>query len=108
MLLRSIVVMLLCASVSLGAQAAPSILIMGDSLSAGYGIASQDAWPQRLAKKLAAEGFDYRIDNVSISGDTTAGARARFAPALARSKPAIVIIALGGNDGLRGLPLKAY
>lgn len=88
------------------AFAAKTILVMGDSLSAGYGIRLQQAWPSLLAERLADERPDYNVANLSISGETTAGGRARFAAALAEHQPAVVILALGANDGLRGLPLK--
>lgn len=85
----------------------PAILIWGDSLSAGYGMAQSQAWPSLLGQKLAREGYRYEVINASISGETTAGGRSRIADALRQYKPAIAIIALGANDGLRGLSLKA-
>lgn len=78
---------------------------MGDSLSAGYGIRPEHAWPSLLAKRLAEKRLDYSVANLSISGETTAGGRSRLDPALVEHKPAVVIIALGANDGLRGLAL---
>lgn len=87
------------------AWAAKTILVMGDSLSAGYGIRLEQAWPSLLGKRLAEKRLDYSVANLSISGETTAGGRARFAQAIKQQKPAVVIIALGANDGLRGLPL---
>ena len=87
------------------ALAARTILVMGDSLSAGYGIRPEQAWPSLLAKQLAEKRLDYSVANLSISGETTAGGRARLPDALRQHKPAIVVIALGANDGLRGLPL---
>ena len=87
------------------AFAARTILVMGDSLSAGYGIRPEQSWPSLLARRLQEKGFDYSVANLSISGETTAGGRSRLAPALQQHKPAIVVIALGANDGLRGLPL---
>lgn len=91
------------------AFSAPSnnILIFGDSLSSGYGISSEQSWPSLLAKKLVADKSSYAVVNASISGETTAGGASRIADALGRFKPAIVIIELGGNDGLRGLSLAA-
>ncbi|MFT3736530.1 MAG: arylesterase [Rhodocyclaceae bacterium] len=80
---------------------------MGDSLSAGYGIDQQKAWPKLLGDKLQREGYRHTVHNASISGETTAGGRARFAAELARTKPDVVILELGANDGLRGLSLKA-
>jgi acyl-CoA thioesterase-1 len=87
------------------AAAAPSILVFGDSLSAGYGIALDQAWPFLLARRLQAERRPHAVTNASISGETTAGGRARFAEAMQRTRPAVVILALGANDGLRGLPV---
>lgn len=82
------------------------ILVVGDSLSAGYGVAVDATWVALLHQRLAAQGYGYRVVNASISGDTTGGARARLPRALELHKPAIVILELGGNDGLRGLPLR--
>jgi len=86
-------------------QAAKTILVFGDSLSAGYGIRQDDAWPTLLAKRLEHKRLDYNVVNASISGETTSGGRARLPAALDKYAPAIVIIALGANDGLRGLPV---
>ncbi len=83
------------------------ILIVGDSLSAAYGIPVEKGWVSLLQDRLDAEGYPYRIVNDSISGDTTANARARLTRALARHAPAVVLLELGGNDGLRGLSLTA-
>lgn len=87
------------------AFAARPVLILGDSLSAGYGIRPDQAWPALLAGRLAEKRLDYSVANLSISGETTAGGRSRLGPALAERRPAVVVIALGANDGLRGLPL---
>jgi acyl-CoA thioesterase-1 len=84
---------------------AATVLVFGDSLSAGYGIGLEQSWPALLAKRLEAEKLPYAVANASISGETTAGGRSRFAAALDRFKPAIVVIELGANDGLRGLPV---
>lgn len=86
-------------------MATKTILVMGDSLSAGYGIRTDQAWPSLLDKQLSQKLPDYSVANLSISGETTAGGRSRLAPALKQYQPAVVIIALGANDGLRGLPL---
>ena len=85
----------------------PVLLVVGDSVSAGYGLTGGQGWVESLSKKLAAEGYRYRVVNASISGDTTAGGRARLPALLAQHKPAVVVIELGGNDALRGLPLEA-
>lgn len=86
---------------------AASLLIWGDSLSAAYGIEQETAWPRLLDQKLQSEGYRYQIINASISGETTAGGLVRLPAALAAHKPAVVIIELGANDGLRGLPIPA-
>ena len=101
--------MLVLASLAAAASttwAARNILVFGDSLSAGYGIPQDAAWPSLLAKRLKQERLDYSVANASISGETTSGGRTRLAAALEKSEPAVVVIALGANDGLRGLPIK--
>jgi acyl-CoA thioesterase-1 len=85
----------------------PVLLVVGDSVSAGYGLPGGKVWVDLLAAKAKAGGYRYRVVNASITGDTTAGGRARLAPLLAQHKPAIVIIELGGNDALRGGKLAA-
>jgi acyl-CoA thioesterase-1 len=93
---------------SVAASAAQQrILVFGDSLSAGFGIAVSQSWPALLGQRLQANGSRLTVTNASISGETTAGGRARFAAAMTQFKPAIVILALGANDGLRGLPVAA-
>ncbi|MDI6749474.1 MAG: arylesterase [Rhodocyclaceae bacterium] len=87
------------------AHAAEKILVFGDSLSAGYGMAREQSWPALLQARLASEGQPWEVVNVSISGETTAGGRSRLPAVLKQQKPRIVILALGANDGLRGLPL---
>lgn len=87
------------------ALAAKTVLIFGDSLSAGYGIRHQEAWPALLEKRLSERRLNYNVANLSISGETTAGGRSRLAAALREHRPSVVVIALGANDGLRGLPL---
>ncbi|GAB3628719.1 arylesterase [Pandoraea terrae] len=84
---------------------APTILVVGDSLSAEYGIARGAGWVNLLQQTVSQNGFDYSVVNASISGDTTSGGRARLAPLLTRYRPAITILELGGNDALRGIPL---
>ena len=80
-------------------------MVLGDSLSAAYGIAQARGWVALLAERLKREQPDYNVVNASISGDTTSGGLARLDPLLEKHKPAVVIAALGGNDGLRGLPV---
>ncbi|MFG6487077.1 arylesterase [Roseateles sp. BYS78W] len=83
----------------------PVVLVVGDSLSAEYGLKAGDGWVALLQKRLAEQKKPYRVVNASISGDTTAGGRSRLPTALRTHKPAVVVIELGGNDALRGLPL---
>jgi acyl-CoA thioesterase-1 len=97
---------ILLASSGAGFCAEKSILVFGDSLSAAYGIAQARGWVALLAERLKRERPDYSVVNASISGETTAGGAARISKALAQHKPAIVILELGANDGLRGLPLE--
>ncbi len=87
------------------ALAAKTVLVFGDSLSAGYGIRPQEAWPALLEKRLSERRLNYNVANLSISGETTAGGRSRLSAALREHRPSVVVIALGANDGLRGLPL---
>lgn len=89
------------------ASPAPVILVVGDSLSAEYGLKPGDGWVAPLQKRVAEQKRPYRVVNASISGDTTAGGRSRLPAALRAHRPAIVILELGGNDALRGLPLSS-
>ena len=101
---------MISALASVAVAAAPAqrtIVVLGDSLSAGYGIKIQQGWVNLLAQRLASEGYGYRVVNASVSGETTQGGLARLPRALETHKPAVVIVELGGNDGLRGLPLAA-
>jgi acyl-CoA thioesterase I len=88
------------------AAATPLILVVGDSLSAEYGLARGTGWVALLTQRLAREKVAARVVNASISGDTTSGGRSRLPALLALHKPSHVVIELGGNDALRGLPLK--
>lgn len=87
------------------AHASPAILVLGDSLSAGYGIDPRRGWVQLLRERLEQDGHDYRVLNASISGDTTRGGWERLPKALEQHQPAILILELGANDGLRGFPI---
>lgn len=91
-----------------GVLAAPArtILVVGDSLSAEYGLARGAGWVALLEKRLAQQKSPARVVNASISGDTTSGGRSRLPALLAQHKPDVVVIELGGNDALRGLPLQ--
>lgn len=86
-------------------HAAPTVLVLGDSLSAGYGIRPEAAWPSLLQSRLVTLGKDYSVANASISGETTAGGLSRLPQLLKSRKPAVIVIELGANDGLRGLPI---
>ena len=87
------------------AAAPDKILIVGDSISAEYGLRRGTGWVPLLEKQLTAERKTAKVVNASISGDTTSGGRSRIGALLATHKPSIVVIELGGNDALRGLPL---
>ena len=103
-LLRYALAGLLLASAS---AFAGTVLVWGDSLSAGYGLRPQQAWPSLLEKKIADARLPHTVINASISGETTAGGRSRLPVALQTHRPSLVVIELGANDGLRGLPIAA-
>jgi len=105
-LAAGLIALLSCAAVSRGAGPAV-LLVVGDSISAAYGLPKGTGWVDLLAARIDVEHFPHRVVNASISGDTTAGGRARLPALLSQHKPAIVIIELGGNDGLRGGSVKA-
>jgi acyl-CoA thioesterase I len=105
-LLASIV--LIVASASAYAEA-PVILVFGDSISAGYGLQHVElGWVELLKTRLKAQGYGYQVVNASVSGETTAGGLARLPRALELHHPSIVIVELGGNDGLRALPIPQF
>ncbi|WP_145127412.1 arylesterase [Pseudomonas sp. URMO17WK12:I11] len=83
---------------------AGTVLIVGDSISAGFGLDTRYGWASLLQTRLRQEGFDDEVVNASISGDTSAGGQARLPALLAAHKPQVVVLELGGNDGLRGQP----
>jgi acyl-CoA thioesterase I len=87
------------------ATAKPTIAVLGDSLSAEYGLPRDTGWVALLRQRLASERIDYSVANASISGDTTSGGLARLPLVMQRIKPSIVIVELGANDALRGVPL---
>lgn len=101
----SVLLWTLASVASAATPAQRTIVVLGDSLSAGYGIKIQQSWVNLLAQRLASEGYGYRVVNASVSGETTQGGLARLPHTLDTHEPAIVIVELGGNDGLRGLPL---
>ncbi len=82
-----------------------TILIYGDSLSAAYGISQKDGWGSLLRERLRKDGIDYNVANASISGETSSGGASRIKSTLQQYKPGITVLALGANDGLRGLPV---
>lgn len=84
----------------------PTVLVMGDSLSAGYGLSAEQGWVALLARRIESDKTGWRVVNASISGETTAGGSARIVREVLRVRPAVVVIELGANDGLRGLPLR--
>lgn len=84
--------------------AAGTLLVLGDSISAAFGLDTRQGWVSLLEQRLAAEGFDYQVVNASVSGDTSAGGLARLPTLLAEHRPDLLIVELGGNDGLRGQP----
>ncbi len=94
--------LLLIADVQAGEP--PTVLIFGDSLSAGFGIDVDQSWATLLQERLAEQGYEHRVVNASISGETTEGGAARINNALGTFKPELIILELGGNDGLRGFP----
>lgn len=98
----TLVVLLLAAN----AQSAesPTVLIFGDSLSAGFGIDVDQSWAALLQKRLESQGYEHRVVNASISGETTEGGAARIDSAIGTFSPDLIILELGGNDGLRGFP----
>jgi acyl-CoA thioesterase-1 len=112
MVRRILLVLFLClapwisAAGAKGSASPQVILVMGDSLSAAYGLDSPDqGWVALLQARLKARGYDYTVVNASVSGETSDGGLTRFPQALTNAKPAIVILELGANDGLRGLPV---
>lgn len=106
-LLKRLSIILLCWVAPCAHATPPALLVFGDSLSAGYGIIREQSWPALLERRLNAEGKDFTVINASLSGETTAGGLARLPRVLEQTRPALVILALGANDGLRGLSLAA-
>jgi acyl-CoA thioesterase-1 len=107
--LRSIRILLFALLVTCNAVAATgerTLLVFGDSLSAAYGLRADQGWVAQLQQRLAAQGYGYRVVNASITGETTSGGRGRIERALAQHRPAVVLLELGGNDALRGLPVR--
>ena len=88
-------------------SASKTILVLGDSLSAEYGLTRGTGWVSLLEKRLQAENIDAVVINASISGETTSGGKSRLGALLEKHRPAVLVIELGGNDGLRGLSIRA-
>lgn len=104
-LIKKLLLILLLSAVTLPAIAENTILVVGDSLSAAYGIQSGQGWVALLTRRLQDNHYGYQVINDSISGDTTSNGLSRLPAALGKYHPVITIIALGGNDGLRGIAL---
>lgn len=102
---RLILLCTCCLHPAISAAQQQTILVFGDSLSAAYGIPREAGWVSLLQQELQGSHPQYRVVNASISGETTAGGRQRIAQALRQHQPAIVILELGANDGLRGTPI---
>ena len=105
--MKRLLVLLILGWAALPANAgSPVILVFGDSISAGYGLSRvEEGWVALLQAKLNAQGYGYQVVNASVSGETTAGGLARLPRALNLHHPQIVVLELGGNDGLRALPV---
>jgi acyl-CoA thioesterase-1 len=103
---RKIILLLAALALSNSALATKNILVFGDSLSAGYGIARDDSWVNLLQQTLNKSHPQFQVVNASISGETTSGGLRRIGKAIEQHAPAVVIIELGANDGLRGTPIK--
>jgi acyl-CoA thioesterase-1 len=101
---RLLTLLLILHAVAADGADKPTVLVLGDSLSAGYGIDVDQSWTALLQSRLKAQGYEHRVVNASISGETTEGGASRIASALAEFAPEVVVLALGGNDGLRGFP----
>ncbi len=96
--------MLFLTALTVRASDEPVILVFGDSLSAGYGIDVDQSWTTLLQERLQGLGYEHRVVNASITGETTEGGKTRIASAIERFSPELVVLELGGNDGLRGFP----
>ncbi|MFQ5982259.1 MAG: arylesterase [Woeseiaceae bacterium] len=101
---RLVVLFLLLIVIPVRGTDGPTVLVFGDSLSAGFGIDVDQSWTALLQSRLQSQGYEHRVVNASISGDTTESGAARIRGALEHFSPSLVILELGGNDGLRGIP----
>ncbi len=100
------IVFVLVATVAAGQR--PTLLVFGDSLSAGYGLPQDTGWVSLLQQRLQTTKSSYRVVNASVSGETSAGGHVRLAATLKQYQPRVLILQLGGNDGLRGLPVNVF
>jgi acyl-CoA thioesterase I len=105
--LRTFAVLAFALTTTYAYSASKTVLVLGDSLSAEYGLVRGTGWVSLLEKRIKAEKIDASVVNASISGETTSGGKARLPALLDQHRPSVVVIELGGNDGLRGLPLAA-
>ena len=101
---KLLTILILVSATTAQAATSPTILIFGDSLSAGYGIDVDQSWGALLQQRLAEQGYEHRVVNASISGETTEGGVTQIGNAIAEFSPELIILELGGNDGLRGFP----
>ena len=101
---KSVALFVLLLGFAANGSESPTVLVFGDSLSAGYGIDVDQSWATLLQARLERQGYEHRVINASISGETTEGGAARIERALGSFNPALIILELGGNDGLRGFP----
>jgi acyl-CoA thioesterase-1 len=101
---RILAFLLIICGAAAHAAPVPTVMVFGDSLSAGYGIDVDQSWTSLLQSRLQAKGYEHRVINASISGETTEGGKTRIPSALENFAPDLVILELGGNDGLRGFP----
>ena len=101
---KFIAFLILLVSVHAHGAETPTVLVFGDSLSTGFGIDVDQSWPALLQTRLKCQGYEHRVVNASISGDTTESGAARIGRALETFTPQLIILELGGNDGLRGIP----
>ena len=103
--MRWMALLLMVVALPLPLAAAPTVVVLGDSLSAAYGIELEAGWVNLLRERIRSRDLPHEVINASVSGETTSGGRARLPALLDKHEPAVVLIALGGNDGLRGLPV---
>lgn len=105
--IRYLLISLICGLLTITSTAASTLVVLGDSLSAGYGINPKEGWVELLQQRIKDKGYSLEVINASISGDTTLGGYRRLTPILKKHQPSIIVIELGANDGLRGLSLTA-